>query len=103
MQEYAQNSMSLIQVSRGFLSQTKQLGEEGMSEVASVNGKTGWLGANGRPDLAVGHSIIAGQYRDKLPSLVAQSNQFVKQAQDHVVKLRVWPIPPQDIRLDPFL
>ena len=94
MNEYVKESMTPIQVPRGFISQTEKLDEDRMSEVVSLNGKIGWLGGNGRPDLAAGHSIIAGQYKDALPSLITQCNQCVKQAREHVIKLRIWPIKP---------
>ena len=67
MNEYAKNKMSVIEIPRGFLSQTVEINDAHMSQVISVNGKIGWLGGNGRPDLAAGHSIIAGQYKDKRP------------------------------------
>ena len=64
MNEYI-DTMKIIEVPRGFISQTKELDEAYMSEVVTSNGKIGWVGGNGRPDLAAGHSIIAGQYTDK--------------------------------------
>ena len=72
MQEYAKSKMSIIEIPRGFLTNTLELDDSRMSQVISVNGKIGWIGSNGRPDLAAGHSIIAGQYKDKKPDLITQ-------------------------------
>ena len=67
MNEYAE-TMSTIDVPRGFMSHTKELDEGRISEVVSCNGKIGWIGGNGRPDLAAGHSIIAGNLRTSYQS-----------------------------------
>ena len=93
MTEYATKSMKYIDVPRGFLTHAKELDERLMSEVISCNGKIGWLGGNGRPDLAAGHSIIAGDYKHKTPQLVASCNQCVKQAKENTIEIKVWPIP----------
>ena len=79
-----------------------ELDESYMSQVMTVNGKIGWIGGNGRPDLAAGHSIIAGDYRTKSPQLVALCNRCVKQANEHKIELTVWPIPLAELRFVGF-
>ena len=98
MKEYI-DTMKIINVPKGFISQTKELDEAHMSEVVSSNGKIGWVGGNGRPDLVAGHSTIAGQYKDNSTSLITQCNSCVKQAKEHNVVMKVWSIPPQILRL----
>ena len=78
MNEYADPHMHPINIPRGFLTHTKELDDERMSEVVSCNGKIGWIGTNGRPDLAAGHSIIAGDYKHKSPQLISSCNDCVK-------------------------
>ena len=78
MSEYVEKQMSLIKTPRGLLSSSKELTDEYMSQVISCNGKIGWLGGNGRPDVAAGHSIIAGEYKDKSPSLITSCNQWLR-------------------------
>jgi hypothetical protein len=102
MNEYAQKDMFLIDVPRGFITNTKEISEDMMSKVISSNGKIGWIGGNGRPDLAAGHSIIAGEYKDKSPNLVASCNQCVKHAKENPIELIVWPIAVEDLRLVAF-
>ena len=46
------------------------------------------MGSNGRPDIAAGHSIIAGKVRDKFPELFTLCNQIVKQVKSVKVKMR---------------
>ena len=101
MKEYA-NKIKPIEVPRGYISQNTEIDDHVMSDVISVNGKLGWLGGSGRPDLAAAHSIIAGAYKHKLPSLVSDCNSCVKQAKDHDIVLKVWPIPVKDIRFVTF-
>ena len=101
MQHYV-DDMAPIEVPRGFIGQTAEIDDATMSKVMSCNGQIGWLGGNGRPDLAAGHSIIAGGYKDKSPALVTDCNGCVKQAKAHKVRLRIWPIPYADLRLATF-
>ena len=93
MNEYIENSMHIIETPRGLMSQ-KEIDDSWISKVISSNGRIGWLGGNGRPDVAAGHSIIAGEVKNKSPTLISSCNQCVKQAKSHKVKMRVWPIPP---------
>ena len=102
MNEYVDNEMSVIDIPRGFKTHTKELSDDYMSQVMSSNGKIGWIGGNGRPDLAAGHSIIAGQYKDKSPQLITDCNQCVQQARDHRIVIKVWSIPLKDIRFVGF-
>ena len=74
MDEYSKNKLKGIEVPRGFLSNTQELSESMMQQVTRCNGQIGWLGGNGRPDIAAGHSIIAGQYKDKSPQLISDCN-----------------------------
>ena len=69
-----------------------------MSQVKAVNGQIGWLGGNGRPDLAAAHSIIAGGCKNESFELITLCNACVKSAQAFTVALRIWPIPIADIR-----
>ena len=73
MIEYA-SKMHAISTERGYLSSVAEIDDKKMGEVISVNGKIGWLGGNGRPDLAAGHSIIAGGYKHKSPQLISDCN-----------------------------
>ena len=73
MNEYA-TKLELVDVPRGYISQNKEIDDQVMSQVVSCNGKLGWLGSNGRPDLAAGHSIIAGQYKHKSCDLITMCN-----------------------------
>ena len=102
MKEYAAKDMLYIDVPRGFATSTTEIPDAVMSKVVSSNGKIGWIGGNGRPDLAAGHSIIAGEYKDKSPNLVASCNQCVKQAKENPIELIVWPIAVADLRLVSF-
>ena len=95
--------MKIIEVSRGFMTHVEELDESYMSQAMTVNGKKGWVGGNGRPDLAAGHSIIAGDYKTKSPQLVASCNHCVKQAIEHKIELTVWPIPVAEIRFVGFV
>jgi len=101
MNEYAE-TMEIINIPRGFMTHTKELSEEYASKVLSCNGQIGWIGGNGRPDLAAGHSIIAGTFKDKSPQLVADCNQCVKQAKEHKIVMKIWSIPPADLRCVTF-
>ena len=102
MNEYAQNNMSEINIPRGFLTSTTELDDRRISEVLTSNGQIGWIGSNGKPDVAAGHSIIAGGYKDKSPQLITDCNACVKQAQSHNYMMRVWSIPPRMLGLYVF-
>ena len=69
MDEYVQK-MDIMDISRGYLVHTEEIDEPMLSRVMFVNGQTGWLGNNGRSNVAAGHSITAGQHKDKKPDLV---------------------------------
>ena len=106
MNEYADKSLRPVEVKRGFISQSKETAEEvddmTMSDILTVNGKIGWLGNSGRPDIAAGHSIIAGEYKTKSANLVSMCNACVKQGKSHKISLKVHSIPPADLRLVAF-
>ena len=102
MNEYAKK-MKPVNVPRGYLTNTTEVDDTVMGHVVTANGQIGWIGGIGRPDLAAGHSIIAGAYKYRKPQLVSDCNACVKQAKDHPVRLRVWPIEPKDIRFVGFL
>ena len=74
------------------------MSDEYISKVKSSDEKIGWICGNGRPHLAAGHSIIAGQYEGKSLQLISDCNQCVKQALDHRIVIKVWSIPSKDIR-----
>ena len=99
MEEYVEKTLQSIDYPRGLLSNTKELDDAHLAAVVSCNGKIGWLSSNGRPDLAAGHSIIAGEYKHKLPSLITSCNACVKQAKTNRVEHHAWSIPPDDLRL----
>ena len=84
------------------MTNTEELSEAYLKKVGTCNGQVGWLGGNGRPDIAAGHSIIAGKLKDKTPELIKLCNLCVKQAQSHDVKHTIWPIKPKDLRLVAF-
>ena len=73
-----------------------------MSHVVSTNGKIGWLGGNGRPDLAAGISIISGVYTTRSITRISDCNQCVNQAVSHKISMKVWPIPYWLLRLVGF-
>ena len=98
MNEYAKNNMKVIDKPRGFYSNTKEIDDPTLSEVVTSNGKIGWIGTNGRPDVAAAHSIIAGGYKDKSPQLVKDCNDAVLHCQREPIEIKIWPIPPEDIR-----
>ena len=98
MNEYAKASLTPITVPSGFISGTAEIDDTVMYQVISLNGKIDWLGGNGRPDLAAGHIIIAGQYKSESTQLVSDSNICVKQAHAHQFRIRVWAIPPWLLR-----
>ena len=94
--------MRSISIPRGFLSNTVEIDDEHMSKVVSLNGRIGWAGGNGKPELSAGHCIIAGGYKTRSPDLVTQCNACVKQAREHQYKFRVWSIPIADLRIVDF-
>ena len=65
MNEYTKDKLRDIEVPRGFLTNTEEISETYLKKVGTCNGQVGWLGGNGRPDIAAGHSIIAGKLKDK--------------------------------------
>eukprot|EP00973_Karenia_brevis_P001494 203190-Karenia_brevis.AAC.1 len=99
MEAYVEKKLALIDTPRGFLSNTEELDETWIIQVVSSNSQIGWIGNNGHPDAAAGHSIIAGEYKHKSPQLITMCNQVVKQCKGTKVHHRVWVIKPQDIRL----
>ena len=102
MDDYASKHMKAIEAPRGLLSSTEDLSDDMMSQVETCNGQIGWLGGNGRPDVAAGHSIIASKVKERKPELIKLCNVCVKQAQSHSIKLKVWPIKPKDLRIVVF-
>eukprot|EP00973_Karenia_brevis_P069600 9677909-Karenia_brevis.AAC.1 len=70
------------------MTSTKELDETCMNKVVWSNGQIGWIGSNGRPDAAAGHSIIAGEYKHKSPQLIIMCNQVVKQCKSNKVQHR---------------
>ena len=52
MDEYVKTKLHLIEVPKGFLSNTKEISEGMLTNVQGVNGGLGWLSATGRPDMA---------------------------------------------------
>ena len=79
MQEYADDKLKMLEPPRGLITTTKELDDKWIGQILACNGKIGWLGSNGRPDIAAGHSIIAGKVKDKSPELITLCNQVVKQ------------------------
>ena len=94
--------MKAIEAPRGLLSSTEDLSDSMMKEIETCNGQIGWLGGNGRPGVAAGHSIIASKVKYRHPELVKLGNVCVKQAQSHSIKMKVWPIKPKDLRMVVF-
>ena len=70
MQRYAEEKLALMETPRGVLSGTQELDESWMNKVISANRQIGWLGSNGRPDCPAAHSIIAGEYKNKISQLL---------------------------------
>ena len=96
MDDYTDKHMKIIECPRGLLSSVEDLSDSMMSQVETCNGQIGWLGGNGRPDVAAGHSIIASKVKDRQPELVKLCNVCVKQAQSHSVKMKIWHIKPRE-------
>ena len=75
MNEYAQTKLQPIECPRGTITKTEgDLPESQMQQVATCNGQIGWLGGNGKPGIAAGHSLIASEVKDKKPSLITDCN-----------------------------
>ena len=68
-----------------------------------MNSKLGWLGSNGRPDIAAGNSIIAGNYKHKNTALITDCNHCVKMAKETKVVMKIWGIPVSDLRMVVFV
>ena len=77
MNDYTNKHLKAIDAPRGLLSSTEDLSESWIKEVETCNGQIGWLGGNGRPDVAAGHSIIASKVKDRQPELVELCNVCV--------------------------
>ena len=54
MDDYSQDKLKSIDVPRGFMSNTAELDQSMLDKVGTCNGQIGWLGGNGRPDVAAG-------------------------------------------------
>ena len=92
-----------MEVPRGTITKTEgELPEEHLQLIGTCNGQIGWLGNNGKPDIAAGSSLIASNKKEKKPSLITDCNMCVKQAQSHRYRIKVWPIPHKDIRMATF-
>ena len=61
-------------------------------------GSLNWAAAGGRPDLSAAVSIIPASYKDKSPQIITDVNFVVKQALEHRVSIRIWPIAAKDRR-----
>ena len=79
-----------------------ELPEKHLQRTETCNGQLGWLGNNGKPDVAAGHSITASNKKEKKSSLITDCNTCVKQAQSHKYRIKVWPIRPADLRMATF-
>ena len=105
MTEYAK-TLEKIELPRGYYAQVekekKTISEQMLGKVKALNGKIGWLGGNGRPDIAAGHSIIAGNYKHQAPSLIRDCNQCVQQAHQYRIYTKVWSIAPKELRVVAF-
>ena len=102
MNEYADKNMEIIEKPRGFITNTKEIDDATLSQVVTSNGKIGWIGTNGRPDVAAAHSIIAGGYKNKQPSLVTDCNTSVLHCKKHQILIKIWAIKPEDLRFLAF-
>ena len=66
MNEYAQNKLQPIECPRGTITKTQgDLREEQLQLISTCNGQIVWLGGNGKPDIAAGHSLIASEFKEK--------------------------------------
>ena len=71
MNEYARDKLQPIECPRGTITKTEgNLSTELMQYVGTCNGQIGWLGGNGKPDIAAGHSLIASEIKNMKPSLI---------------------------------
>ena len=101
MDEYIQNKVSPVRV-EGTLQGKRELSDAEMTRVKGGVGSINWAAGGGRPDLAAASSIIPAGYKHRLPSLVSDVNVAIKQARDHKVSIRIWPIPVKDCRFFVF-
>ena len=101
MNHYVKDKLSKIEVPRGYIKDTKAVSDGMLTKIKGVNGALGWLSSTGRPDMAV-HSIIPGGYEARQPTLITDVNAAVSQCQSTPITLKIWSIPPDDLRWTTF-
>ena len=89
MDEYVKAKLSVIEVPKGDISQTKEISDAMLTIVKGVNGGLGWLASTSRPDMAAVHSIIPGGYDKKLPQLITDVNAAVRQCQSTPITIKI--------------
>ena len=78
MDEHVKNKLRPIEVSEGYLSNTKEVREGMLTNVKGVNGGLGWLASTERPDMAATHSIVPSGYDRRSPQLISELNAAVQ-------------------------
>ena len=78
MDEHDKSKLRPIEVPRGYLSNTKEMGDGMLTNVKGVNGGLGWLASTARPDMAAPHSIIPSGYNRRSTLLISEVNAAVK-------------------------
>ena len=102
MDEYVKSKLCLIEVPRGYLSNTKEISDGMLTNAKGVNGGLGWLASTGRPDMAAPHSIIPPGYDRRSPQLISEVNAAVKQCHAVPITITIWPIPFAELRWTTF-
>ena len=89
-------------MSKGYLSNTKEMSDGMLTNIKGVNGGLGWLASTARPDMAAPHSIIPSGYDRRSPQLISEVNAAVKQCHAVPITITIWPIPFAELRWTTF-
>ena len=102
MDEYDKSKFHPIEVSKGYLSNTKEIKYGMLTNIKGVNGGLGWLALTARPDMAAPHSIIPSGYDRRSPQLISEVNAAVKQGHAVPITITIWPILFAELRWTTF-
>ena len=102
MDEYVKSKLRLVEVPKGYLSNTKEISDGMLTNIKGVNGGLGWLASTGRPDMAAPHSIIPSVSDQRSLQLISEVNAAVKQCHAGPITITIWPIPFAELRWTTF-
>ena len=102
MDEYVKSKLRPVEVSKGYLSNTKEIKYGMLTNIKGVNGGLGWLASTARPDMAALHSIIPSGYDRRSPQLISEVNAAVKQGHAVPITITIWPILFAELRWTTF-